>query len=120
MTTLIPTSGDFLRLFSRTPMAAATWRVAATIAGHISYDGRYRGAPKGHSAWTMAELQSETGLSERSVRDALAELARLFGLIIHRRHHQPPRLVQLVVPYQDRDRGRGVGSVGHGGQCLTW
>lgn len=88
MTTLIPTSGDFLRLFSRTPMAAATWRVAATIAGHISYDGRYRGAPKGHSAWTMAELQSETGLSERSVRDALAELARLFGLIIHRRHHQ--------------------------------
>ena len=88
MTTLIPTSGDFLRLFSRTPMAAATWRVAATIAGHISYDGQYRGAPKGHSAWTMAELQSETGLSERSVRDALAELARLFGLIIHRRHHQ--------------------------------
>ena len=85
MTTLIPTSGDFLRLFSRTPMAAATWRVAATIAGHISYDGQYRGAPKGHSAWTMAELQSETGLSERSVRDALAELARLFGLIIHRR-----------------------------------
>ena len=86
MTTLIPTSGDFLRLFSRTPMAAATWRVAATIAGHISYDGRYRGAPKGHSAWTMAELQSETGLSERSVRDALAELLVLGG--VSRRHNR--------------------------------
>lgn len=88
MTTLIPTGGDFLRAFSRTPMAAATRHVAEAIAGHLSYDGRYRGAPRGYSAWTMAELQQATGLSERSVRDALAELVRLFGLIIHRRHHQ--------------------------------
>lgn len=88
MTTLIPTSGDFLRLFSRTPMAAATRHVAEVIAGHISYDGRFRGAPRGYSAWTMGELQRATGLSERSVRDALMDLARLFGLVVDRRHHQ--------------------------------
>ena len=87
MTTL-PTSGDILRTFSRTPMAAASRHVAELLAGHIAYTRGYRGAPKGHSAWTMAELQQATGLSERAVRDALTELARLFGLVVIRRHHQ--------------------------------
>ena len=87
MTTL-PTSGDFLRAFSRTSMAAATRHIAEVLAGEMSYDGRWRGAPKGHSAFTMSELQEATGLSERSVRAALADLARLFGLTILRRHHQ--------------------------------
>ena len=87
MTTL-PTSGDFLRAFSRTSMAAATRHIAEVLAGEMSYDGRWRGAPKGHSAFTMSELQEATGLSARSVRDALADLARLFGLTILRRHHQ--------------------------------
>lgn len=86
--TTIPTSGDILRTFSRTPMAAASRHVAELLAGHIAYKRGYRGAPKGHSAWTMAELQHATGLSERAVRDALAELARLFGLVMIRRHHQ--------------------------------
>lgn len=86
--TTIPTSGDFLRAFSRTSMAAATRHIAEVLAGEMSYDGRWRGAPKGHSAFTMAELQEATGLSARSVRDALADLARLFGLTILRRHHQ--------------------------------
>lgn len=86
--TTIPTSGDFLRAFSRTSMAAATRHIAEVLAGEMSYDGRWRGAPKGHSAFTMTELQEATGLSARSVRDALADLARLFGLTILRRHHQ--------------------------------
>lgn len=86
--TTIPTSGDFLRAFSRTSMAAATRHIAEVLAGEISYDGCWRGAPTGHSAFTMAELQQATGLSARSVRDALVDLARLFGLTIIRRHHQ--------------------------------
>lgn len=86
--TTAPTSGDILRAFSRTPMAAASRHVAEVLAGHIAYKRGYRGAPKGHSAWTMAELQHVTGLSERAVRDALTELARLFGLVMIRRHHQ--------------------------------
>ena len=86
--TTIPTSGDILRAFSRTPMAAASRHVAEVLAGHIAYKRGFRGAPKGYSAWTMAELQHVTGLSERAVRDALTELARLFGLVMIRRHHQ--------------------------------
>lgn len=86
--TTIPTSGDFLRAFSRTSMAAATRHIAEVLAGEMSYDGRWRGAPRGHSAFTMVELQEATGLSARSVRAALADLARLFGLTILRRHHQ--------------------------------
>lgn len=86
--TTTPTSGDILRAFSRTTMAAASRHVAEVLASHIAYKRGYRGAPKGHSAWTMAELQHVTGLSERAVRDALTELARLFGLVMIRRHHQ--------------------------------
>ena len=86
--TTIPTSGDMLRAFSRTPMAAASRHVAEVLAGHIAYKRGYRGAPRGFSAHTMQELQKATGLSERAVRDALTELARLFGLVMIRRHHQ--------------------------------
>lgn len=88
MSIIIPTSGDILRSFSRTSMAAASRHVAEVLAGHIAYTRGYRGAPKGFSAWTMAELQNATGLSERTVREALTELARLFGLVMIRRHHQ--------------------------------
>lgn len=84
----IPTSGDILRAFARTSMTAGARHVAEVIAAAISYDGRYRGAPRGHSAYTMVELKQATGLSERSVSNALRELAELFGLVVVKRHHQ--------------------------------
>lgn len=83
----IPQSGDFMRLFARTPMTGAALRIANALAGHISYDGAFRGAPMGCAAFTMSELQAITALSERAVRAALEELAALFGLTIRRRHH---------------------------------
>ncbi len=86
-TTTIPHSGDFMRLFARTPMTGAALRVANTLAGYISYDGKFRGAPRGFAAFTMKELQAMTGISGRTIRAALDELARLFGLTIQRRHH---------------------------------
>lgn len=84
----IPHSGDFMRLFARTPMTGAALRVANALAGYISYDGMFRGAPKGFAAFTMKELQTVTALSERAIRVALDELANLFGLTIQRRHHE--------------------------------
>lgn len=86
-TSTIPHSGDFMRLFARTPMTGAALRIANTLAGYISYDGVFRGAPKGFAAFTMKELQAMTDLSDRAVRHALDELTRLFGLTIQRRHH---------------------------------
>lgn len=86
-TSTIPHSGDFMRLFARTPMTGAALRIATALAGHISYDGKYRGAPRGFAAFTMKELQTFTGISERAIRTALDELAQLFGLSIERRHH---------------------------------
>ena len=83
----IPHSGDFMRLFARTPMTGAALRTANALAGYISYDGTFRGAPKGFAAFTMRELQIVTALSERAIRAALDELASLFGLTIQRRHH---------------------------------
>ena len=76
-----------MRLFARTPMTGAALRTANALAGHISYDGAFRGAPKGFAAFTMKELQALTALSERAIRVALDELATLFGLTIQRRHH---------------------------------
>lgn len=84
----IPHSGDFMRLFARTPMTGAALRVANALAGYISYDGMFRGAPRGFAAFTMKELQTVTALSERAIRVALDELANLFGLTIQRRHHE--------------------------------
>ncbi|WP_143520923.1 hypothetical protein [Puniceibacterium antarcticum] len=86
-TSTIPHSGDFMRLFARTPMTGAALRIAAALAGYISYDGKFRGAPRGYAAFTMKELQTMTGISGRTVRCALDELAHLFGLTIQRRHH---------------------------------
>ncbi|MBU1838251.1 MAG: hypothetical protein KJ834_19740 [Alphaproteobacteria bacterium] len=86
-TSSIPKSGDFMRLFARTPMTGAALRVANTLAGYISYDGKFRGAPCGFAAFTMKELQAITGISDRTIRSALDELAHLFGLTIERRHH---------------------------------
>lgn len=83
----IPHSGDFMRLFARTPMTGAALRIATTLAGYISYDGKFRGAPHGFAAFTMKELQAITGISDRTIRSALDELAHLFGLTIERRHH---------------------------------
>jgi hypothetical protein len=83
----MPQSGDYMRLFARTRMTGAATRIAIALAGHISYDGDYRGAPKGFAAFTMDELQNMTDLSRRTVCRALDELADLFGLAIHRRHH---------------------------------
>lgn len=68
-------------------MTGAALRIATALAGHISYDGKFRGAPCGFAAFTMKELQTFTGISERAIRTALDELAQLFGLTIHRRHH---------------------------------
>ena len=59
----IPHSGDFMRLFARTPMTGAALRIATTLAGYISYDGKFRGAPHGFAAFTMKELQAITGPS---------------------------------------------------------
>lgn len=86
--TNIPTSGAFLRAFAGSSMTAGTRHVAEVIAGHISYDGKYRDAPKGHAAFTMAELRELTRLAPRTILAALNELAQLFGLIVTRRHHQ--------------------------------
>ena len=86
-TSSIPHSGDFMRLFARTPMTGAALRIANTLAGYISYDGKFRGAPCGFAAFTMKELQAITGISDRTIRSALDELAHLFGLTIERRHH---------------------------------
>ena len=86
-TSSIPHSGDFMRLFARTPMTGAALRIANTLAGYISYDGKFRGAPCGFAAFTMKELQTITGISDRTIRSALDELAHLFGLTIERRHH---------------------------------
>ena len=86
-TSTIPHSGDFMRLFARTPMTGAALRIATALAGHISYDGKFRGAPCGFAAFTMKELQTITGISDRTIRSALDELAHLFGLTIERRHH---------------------------------
>jgi len=83
----IPHSGDYMRIFARTPMTGAAMRIAIALAGHISYDGTYRGAPKGFAAFTMIELGKMTELSSRAIRKAMDELAELFGLTIHRRHH---------------------------------
>ncbi len=68
-------------------MTGAALRTANALAGHISYDGVFRGAPKGSAAFTMKELRIVTALSERAIRAALDELAILFGLTIQRRHH---------------------------------
>jgi hypothetical protein len=76
-----------MRLFARTPMTGAALRIANTLAGYISYDGKFRGAPCGFAAFTMKELQTMTGISDRTIRSALDELAHLFGLTIERRHH---------------------------------
>ena len=81
-TSTIPQSGDFLRLFAKTRMTGAALRIATALAGSISYDGKHRGAPRGYAAFTMPELAELTGLSARSVRYALAELAKIFGLTI--------------------------------------
>lgn len=86
--TTIPTSGAFLRAFAGSSMTAGTRHVAEVIAAAISYDGKYRGAPKGHAAFTMAELQEATGLAARTIHAALQDLASLFGLVILRRHRQ--------------------------------
>jgi hypothetical protein len=63
-------------------MTGAALRIATALAGSISYDGKHRGAPRGYAAFTMPELAELTGLSARSVRYALAELAKIFGLTI--------------------------------------
>jgi len=68
-------------------MTGAALRIATALAGHISYDGKFRGAPCGFAAFTMKELQTITGISDRTIRSALDELAHLFGLTIERRHH---------------------------------
>lgn len=68
-------------------MTGAALRIANTLAGYISYDGKFRGAPCGFAAFTMKELQTMTGISDRTIRSALDELAHLFGLTIERRHH---------------------------------
>lgn len=86
--TSIPTSGAILRAFAHTAMTAGTRHVGEVIAAYISYDGKFRGAPRGHSAFTMTELQRATGLSERTIQTALKDLARLFGLLILKRHHK--------------------------------
>ena len=83
----MPHSGDYMRIFARTPMTGTAMRIAITLAGHISFDGTYRGAPKGFAAFTMSELETITNLCGRTVRRALDELAELFGLTIKRRHH---------------------------------
>ena len=83
----IPQSGDYLRIFGRTEMTGGAMRIAMILAGHISFDGVYRGAPKGYAAFTMTELEDMAHMCGRSVRRALDELAALFGLSIHRRHH---------------------------------
>lgn len=84
----IPTSGALMRAFASTTMTPGTRHVAEAIAGHISYDGKYRDAPKGHAAFTMAELRELTRLAPRTILTALKELAQLFGLVVTRRHHQ--------------------------------
>lgn len=84
----IPQSGDYMRIFARTPMTGGAMRIAITLAGHISFDGNYRGAPTGFAAFTMTELETITDMCGRSIRRALDELAALFGLAIHRRHHE--------------------------------
>ncbi|SFL63046.1 hypothetical protein SAMN04488004_13421 [Loktanella salsilacus] len=81
-TSTIPKSGDFLRLFAKTRMTGAALRIATALVGSISYDGKHRGAPLGYAAFTMPELAELTGLSARSVRYALSELAKIFGLTI--------------------------------------
>lgn len=86
--TTIPTSGAFLRAFAGASMTAGTRHVATVIASAISYDGKYRGAPRGHAAFTMNEIEEITGLAARTIRAALTELSELFGLVIIRRHHQ--------------------------------
>ena len=86
--TRIPTSGAFLRAFAGSSMTPGTRHVAEVIASSISYDGKYRGAPKGHAAFTMGELQKLTGLAARTIQIALKELAQLFGLTILKRHHK--------------------------------
>lgn len=86
--TSIPTSGVFLRAFAGVSMTAGARHVAEVLAASVSYDGKYRGAPKGCAAFTMGELQRATGLAARTIRAAIAELVRLFGLVIIRRHHQ--------------------------------
>ena len=86
-TTQIPQSGDYLRIFGRTEMTGGAMRIAMILAGHISFDGTYRGAPKGYAAFTMAELEDMAHMCGRSIRRALDELADLFGLKVRRRHH---------------------------------
>ena len=86
--TTIPTSGAFLRAFAGASMTAGTRHVATVIASAISYDGKYRGAPRGHAAFTMNEIEAITGLAARTIRAALTELSEMFGLVIIRRHHQ--------------------------------
>lgn len=86
--TTIPTSGAFLRAFARAQMTAGTRHVAIAIASAISYDGKYRGAPLGHAAFTMTELQEMTGLAARTIQIALKDLMQLFGLVVLKRHHQ--------------------------------
>ena len=61
-------------------------RIAMILAGHISFDGTYRGAPKGYTAFTMAELEDIAAMCGRSIRRALDELNALFGLTIHKRY----------------------------------
>lgn len=97
--TTIPTSGAFLRAFAGASMTAGTRHVATVIASAISYDGKYRGAPRGHAAFTMNEIEAITGLAARTIRTALTELSEMFGLVIVRRHHQRHffRFTRLVI-----------------------
>lgn len=113
--TTIPTSGAFLRAFAHARMTAGTRHVATVIAAAISYDGRYRGAPRGHAAFTMNELQEITGLAARTIHAALTELAQLFGLQIVRRHHQRHffRFTRIVA------EGSDPGPVDHGASADT-
>ncbi|TCS55613.1 hypothetical protein EDD52_13016 [Primorskyibacter sedentarius] len=92
-----------MRLFARTPMTGAALRIANTLAGYISYDGVFRGAPKGFAAFTMKELQAMTDLSDRTIRAALDELSHLFGLTIQRRHHARHlfAFTKIYDPHQD-------------------
>lgn len=76
-----------MRVFARTQMTGGAMRVAVTLAGHISFDDTYRGAPKGFAAFTMRELEQITDMCGRTIRRALDELAAIFRLTIHRRHH---------------------------------
>ncbi|MBS1303267.1 hypothetical protein [Loktanella sp. SALINAS62] len=98
-----------MRLFARTPMTGAALRIANTLAGYISYDGKFRGAPCGFAAFTMKELQTITGISDRSIRSALDELAHLFGLTIERRHHDRHLFTFSKVHGADVNAVRGEG-----------